>query len=635
MRKIMGVKNRRKLKEKGITLIALVITIIILLILAGITLYGALGQNGLFSRAKLAAQKYKESEADETEKLGDVEKEIDKIINGESTELVTKIKGIDEKNQPISNWKFSIFNDKSCMDSLAENIEVKSESGEYDCSSTINKIGKYYIGITSAPEGYNLPSQIFEFNVTNEANQELIISFSIEDKSSKIFEISGDEVEEETIDFEYECCLTFDSGDYVTINPFENKNSFIEVDSADGLALELQGECVVDLFKIAEWDNNENKYVFTDDFIELNNFDTSSLKNMCTYDPILTSKIISLINSKNIKPCIAGCEFGKRVNKLDNGKSILKKDCYLILPRGKDSQEIGKASLNFFDVSFIPLIISFPKMGHLYDIDLCISCVNGKNKISNIEIINNIEYDPEQEIEPQIFVYQIKGNYNGEDLYDNIISVLAKNSDIISSSIPLPVGLNYTVTNIYKGSRCEYASDESVEITLEDEEVSLEFSYYYNEGTKNSSVLTETFEFDVFSQKGMFKSPDRNGITSKVDILDIKENLEEGKNKFSKTIRIKNNTSEEKFIRFKIFAPDAFDVDLDSYSSYTLCSTDGVYYYYFQKVPANSSTEDITFNLLLDENKMLDDYSCNIAIMAESTEVINAGSEEEYANWDN
>ncbi len=71
-------------KEKGITLIALVVTIIILLILAGVTLSTALSQNGLFQRAKIAGENYKRAEADETEKLGEVEKEIDKIVNGET-----------------------------------------------------------------------------------------------------------------------------------------------------------------------------------------------------------------------------------------------------------------------------------------------------------------------------------------------------------------------------------------------------------------------------------------------------------------------------------------------------------------------------------------------------------------------
>ncbi len=77
-------KRKSSIQEKGITLIALVITIIILLILAGVTLGTALGQNGLFQRAKIAGENYKRAEADETDKLGEVEKEIDKIVNGET-----------------------------------------------------------------------------------------------------------------------------------------------------------------------------------------------------------------------------------------------------------------------------------------------------------------------------------------------------------------------------------------------------------------------------------------------------------------------------------------------------------------------------------------------------------------------
>ncbi len=66
-------------KEKGITLIALVITIIILLILAGVTLSTALSDNGLFKRAKEAGEKYKESERQEDEALKSIEDEIDGI----------------------------------------------------------------------------------------------------------------------------------------------------------------------------------------------------------------------------------------------------------------------------------------------------------------------------------------------------------------------------------------------------------------------------------------------------------------------------------------------------------------------------------------------------------------------------
>ena len=47
-------KTKRKGDNKGITLIALVITIIILLILATVTILALTGENGLFTRAKEA-----------------------------------------------------------------------------------------------------------------------------------------------------------------------------------------------------------------------------------------------------------------------------------------------------------------------------------------------------------------------------------------------------------------------------------------------------------------------------------------------------------------------------------------------------------------------------------------------------
>ncbi len=73
------IKRRKSLREKGITLIALVITIIILLILAGVTLNTALSQNGLFQRAKIAGENYKRAESDEEKSISEIEKEIDNI----------------------------------------------------------------------------------------------------------------------------------------------------------------------------------------------------------------------------------------------------------------------------------------------------------------------------------------------------------------------------------------------------------------------------------------------------------------------------------------------------------------------------------------------------------------------------
>ena len=68
-----------KNKNKGITLVALVITIIILLILAGISI-SALTNTGIFGKAKDAKQKSANAELDQNTKLDEYENEIDKYL---------------------------------------------------------------------------------------------------------------------------------------------------------------------------------------------------------------------------------------------------------------------------------------------------------------------------------------------------------------------------------------------------------------------------------------------------------------------------------------------------------------------------------------------------------------------------
>ena len=67
----------RKRQENGITLIALVITIIVLLILAGVTIAMLTGDNGIISKAMQA--KIRTEEAKETEETG--LNEIENYIN--------------------------------------------------------------------------------------------------------------------------------------------------------------------------------------------------------------------------------------------------------------------------------------------------------------------------------------------------------------------------------------------------------------------------------------------------------------------------------------------------------------------------------------------------------------------------
>ena len=68
--------------QKGITLVALVITIIILLILAGISIATLGGENGLFTRAKQAKSNTLDAQNAENQALTGYETKIDEVVGG-------------------------------------------------------------------------------------------------------------------------------------------------------------------------------------------------------------------------------------------------------------------------------------------------------------------------------------------------------------------------------------------------------------------------------------------------------------------------------------------------------------------------------------------------------------------------
>ncbi len=98
-------KNKRN--EMGITLIALVVTVIVLIILAGISITMLTGQNGILNRAKEAKEKTEIANDDEQRKLAQAEALMNteittyKGINLPEGFAPTKIKGEDSVNDGL------------------------------------------------------------------------------------------------------------------------------------------------------------------------------------------------------------------------------------------------------------------------------------------------------------------------------------------------------------------------------------------------------------------------------------------------------------------------------------------------------------------------------------------------------
>ena len=69
-------------KEKGITLIALIITVIVMLILAGVAISVLTGGDGLFVKTQSAAEAYEQASQNEADKIQSLMNDIDSYLTG-------------------------------------------------------------------------------------------------------------------------------------------------------------------------------------------------------------------------------------------------------------------------------------------------------------------------------------------------------------------------------------------------------------------------------------------------------------------------------------------------------------------------------------------------------------------------
>lgn len=86
--------------QRGITLIALVITIIVLIILAGICINLLFGKNGIISNAKSVGEVSEKANIDEKLKLAYSSVVIDKYTEG-----ITDLSSSNPRKRNIYNWR--------------------------------------------------------------------------------------------------------------------------------------------------------------------------------------------------------------------------------------------------------------------------------------------------------------------------------------------------------------------------------------------------------------------------------------------------------------------------------------------------------------------------------------------------
>ena len=120
------IKNKQ---ERGITLIALVVTIVVLLILAGVSISLVLNNNGVISKAKDAKNQYAEAQTNEEKHFNEVTDWIDTKV-GETTGggSVTKIDGV-----PIPDGYYYVGGTKAKGLVISDNVADKElDKGKED-----------------------------------------------------------------------------------------------------------------------------------------------------------------------------------------------------------------------------------------------------------------------------------------------------------------------------------------------------------------------------------------------------------------------------------------------------------------------------------------------------------------------
>ena len=136
-------KTQEKWKnEKGITLIALVVTIVVLLILAGITINMLFSNGGIFKTAQDAANAWNEATVNEQESLNNLAEQIENLVNGQTGGGDTP----EEPWIPPTTVEEAIAQDKI----FEETIQIKDN---YDNTVTVPKGFKVTDEGTTVPEG--------------------------------------------------------------------------------------------------------------------------------------------------------------------------------------------------------------------------------------------------------------------------------------------------------------------------------------------------------------------------------------------------------------------------------------------------------------------------------------------------
>ena len=162
---------KQKLKnEKGITLVALVITIIVLLILAGVTLSMVMGDSGIFGKANNAKEQTKLSNAEEIIKLAVLENKV-KSVSGDADALTNEAlkteiaKKLTEQGYTVNGGTVTYYGDKTIDIESYLDKEKTTTYTAYNVGDQVTVGGEKFYVIKASSESEEKVTLLAEKNI--------------------------------------------------------------------------------------------------------------------------------------------------------------------------------------------------------------------------------------------------------------------------------------------------------------------------------------------------------------------------------------------------------------------------------------------------------------------------------------
>ena len=222
-----------KRKSKGITLVSLVITIVLMLILASVSISAILNNDGLFSRTTLSTREYKKENIIEIVKMAEIQLDLDRSKDETIERNISNLIKIVKETSEIKNENYIVT-----VDDVEQTATIIDKKMKVVVDVQIDEEGKIIIDGNLVDDINDVMKPTVEYTLFPEEGtyaEEVIITIIAREENSGIQKIKFPDGTEKTYNNEKEVTETYtvtENGTYKFVVQGSNEritNTYVEV----------------------------------------------------------------------------------------------------------------------------------------------------------------------------------------------------------------------------------------------------------------------------------------------------------------------------------------------------------------------------------------------------------------------